>query len=381
LPADVRAWVAQRLPGYMVPATVLALPVLPRTSTGKLDRARLPQPDRASATSADDTPPTRTEAQLRELWRQLLGHAPASCDDDFFAAGGDSLQAIRLAAAQAAGLPLTVEQVLAHRTIRAQAALADHTAAAAPGQRRPRRPAGTRLALTSIQAWFFAHDFADSDHFNQARVFVIDPSVPTPAIAAAVSTTLARHDAFRTRFVHDDEGWHAVLDDRAETALPELTLSSALAEPDLDQDPAIGAGPTDADPLAEQLGRRIDAMHRSLRLVGGPLFAFVLAHHPDTAQRWLLAVAHHLLVDAVSWEILRTDLDTPCTRPPATRDQPPRTRRRPCPPSPDPPQTSTRQRNGGGGTWPPHRNPFSPDPPDPSHRRRAWGNWRGACGG
>jgi amino acid adenylation domain-containing protein len=313
LPGDLRAWVAQRLPGYMVPNRVLALPVLPRTSTGKLDRARLPHSDWSPAALADDAPLTPAEARLRDLWRQLLGHAPASCDDDFFAAGGDSLQAIRLAAAaKAAGLPLTVEQVLAHRTIRAQAALADRTAATGPGQRGPRRPAGTRLALTPIQAWFFAHDFADPDHFNQARVFDVDPSVPTPTIAAAVARTLARHDAFRTRFVPGADGWHGVLDDHADTALPELTLSSPpdTAEQDVDQNPEPGADPTDADPVAEQLRRRLDAMHRSLRLDGGPLFAFVLAHHPNTAQRWLLAVVHHLLIDAVSWEILRTDLET-----------------------------------------------------------------------
>ncbi|KGJ05637.1 enterobactin synthase [Paracoccus halophilus] len=88
---------AARLPGYMLPSAELALAALPVTSNGKLDRKALPAPEFAAAGRAADTP---AEQMLARFFAEILHlPAPAPAEADFFALGGDSLSAVRLAQA------------------------------------------------------------------------------------------------------------------------------------------------------------------------------------------------------------------------------------------------------------------------------------------
>jgi hypothetical protein len=96
--------VARLLPDYMVPATVTPLPALPLTTNGKLDTGRLPAPDLAApAEMAGDESAGPTVAgdfarDLLAAWTNVLGRQ-AGPGDDFFELGGNSLCAVRIAAA------------------------------------------------------------------------------------------------------------------------------------------------------------------------------------------------------------------------------------------------------------------------------------------
>ncbi|WP_327585116.1 non-ribosomal peptide synthetase [Nonomuraea sp. NBC_00507] len=99
-PGDVKAdelaaFLADRLPGYAVPAAITALDDLPLTANGKIDRAALttefePVPD-------DDPPRPGTEQRLAAIWSELLETPPPGRTQNFFTLGGDSLQATRFA--------------------------------------------------------------------------------------------------------------------------------------------------------------------------------------------------------------------------------------------------------------------------------------------
>ena len=99
-PADheLRLHLARRLPDYMVPAAFIALPRLPLTSNGKVDRRSLPPyvPGALESTRALLPPSTPTESRLCELWKKVLGMGRVSVTDNFFQLGGDSLRATRL---------------------------------------------------------------------------------------------------------------------------------------------------------------------------------------------------------------------------------------------------------------------------------------------
>jgi amino acid adenylation domain-containing protein len=92
---ELRAFLRNRLPDFMVPAAFVALPALPLNPNGKVDRKALPRPE---FESADDSAPPTTLAEiiLARIWREILGLKQVSIHDNFFEVGGHSLLAIRL---------------------------------------------------------------------------------------------------------------------------------------------------------------------------------------------------------------------------------------------------------------------------------------------
>lgn len=97
--SELREFVAQTLPQYMVPQHFLCVPQLPRLASGKLDRSSLPRPQWPSSESVRDNNPSAgsTDRRLLEAsWRSLLGGAPPENDHNFMDQGGHSLLALRL---------------------------------------------------------------------------------------------------------------------------------------------------------------------------------------------------------------------------------------------------------------------------------------------
>jgi amino acid adenylation domain-containing protein len=126
-PAQVRAFVRQQLPEYMVPSAYLLVTELPLTPNGKVDRHALPQPLSTSSSQTDTyvAPRDQIERQLAELWEELLGTSPIGVRDNFFDLGGHSLLAARLVfrVQNAFGRNLPVATLLRSATIEELAGL------------------------------------------------------------------------------------------------------------------------------------------------------------------------------------------------------------------------------------------------------------------
>ncbi|MFX4293410.1 amino acid adenylation domain-containing protein [Streptomyces bohaiensis] len=96
-PAALREHLRERLPDYMVPALWTALPALPMTSSQKIDRRALPEPE--IGTPRPYTPPRDpAEEAVATVWAETLGLERVGADDDFFLLGGHSLLATRVLA-------------------------------------------------------------------------------------------------------------------------------------------------------------------------------------------------------------------------------------------------------------------------------------------
>jgi amino acid adenylation domain-containing protein len=116
-PDRLRAYLADRLPEYLVPASVLPVPSFPLTHNGKLDVAKLPAP-RLKPNAAAAPPRDALEKELAGVFCEVLGLDAVGVRDSFFALGGDSILSMRLVGrARARGLEISARHVFECRTV------------------------------------------------------------------------------------------------------------------------------------------------------------------------------------------------------------------------------------------------------------------------
>ncbi len=145
--AGLRAFLQDRLPGHMVPAAFVALPALPLTRHGKLDRAALPAPGFAAVSAAPFAPPeTPVERAVAASWGEVLDLPRVGLDDDFFALGGDSIRAIQVRArAEERRVLFTLQDLFRFPTVRALARAVRTVAEGSAGEERTGVPAAGDL--------------------------------------------------------------------------------------------------------------------------------------------------------------------------------------------------------------------------------------------
>ena len=294
----LRAFLAERLPAYMVPVRFAALPRLPRTAAGKLDRRALAH-ERGTELAAPGralvAPRTPVEATLAGIWKEVLRLDEIGVHDDFFEIGGDSLLSIRvIARAGRAGIRIPVERFFDNPTIAQLAAAVEAPASPAADEATRRDGEGEATGdapLTPIQHWFLDAVPEHRDHWNQAVLLELAPAIGRDAVDAALRALVEHHDALRLRLAERDGG-------RRQEFLPPSD-GVPLRVVTLDGD--------DPSRRAAIVADEADREHRSLRLGEGSLFRGVLFEGAGGWRR-LLLVAHHVVVDDVSWDVLLEDV-------------------------------------------------------------------------
>jgi len=291
--SNLRAYLQEKLPEYMVPAVFVTLESLPLTPNGKVDRKALPAPDRdrPELEEAFAAPSTAIEKILAEIWAQVLGLEQVGIDDNFFELGGDSILSIQvISKANQAGLRLTPKQLFQHQTIAQLAAVAD----TARTQQSEQGLIMGEVPLTPIQHWFFEQNLSDPHHWNQAVLLELQQPLEPALIESVLQELLKHHDALRLRFVRGESGWQQVIANPDEVAPFTCIDLSSLA-------------PEEREAAFQTAATQLQV---SLNLSEGPLLRAALfdlgKHQPN---RLLLAI-HHLAVDGVSWRILIEDFQT-----------------------------------------------------------------------
>jgi amino acid adenylation domain-containing protein/non-ribosomal peptide synthase protein (TIGR01720 family) len=279
-PDQVRAVLASRLPRGLHPATVQQLKELPRTATGKLDRRRLSDVLGCASPVPSSPPQNELERELAKIWAPLLGVAEVGREDDFFALGGDSIIGLQITArARSAGIHITPRQVLTCRTI-----------ARLSAQVKQEWPAASRIEdgtneLTPIQKWFFAQNFEDPAHYNQAVMTIATEHLDERLLIKALRKVAAAHPALRTRFVRNGQEWRSeVLPDAKDVDIELVDLAAV--------------DPADREHVVQEALERAQASHvleeaRLLRVV-------VIA---GSGPKRVMFTAHHLVIDGVSWRV------------------------------------------------------------------------------
>jgi len=284
---DLREFLGQRLPDYMVPSTFVFLKTLPLTANGKIDRDALPEPEAAAGKGQFVAPRNPVETELSHIWATVLGLQKIGIHDNFFELGGDSILGIQIVArANKAGMNLEPRQIFEHQTIAELAAVTKDGPVAEAEQ----ETITGEVTLSPVQARFFELGLHDPDHYNQARLLKLRRPVEPELLRSAVEQLLVHHDALRLRFYRSGREWKQVNSEPQSTVPFERIDISQNAE-------------------TEVLRTHAARIHASLNLQDGPIIRVALFDGANATSSYLLIVVHHLAVDTVSWSVLLEDLE------------------------------------------------------------------------
>jgi amino acid adenylation domain-containing protein len=149
--SDLRAFIADHVPNYMIPSAYVGLTELPQTPNGKVDRDALPAPEWDRAAAADEfvAPQTESERRIAEIWSEVLSVEQIGINDNFFALGGHSLLAMQVMSRlrDQLGVTLTLRAIFDSPTVMELAAAVD---AAEPAEPEQQAPALVRVQRTSL---------------------------------------------------------------------------------------------------------------------------------------------------------------------------------------------------------------------------------------
>ncbi|EFL30088.1 peptide synthetase [Streptomyces viridochromogenes DSM 40736] len=272
---EVKAWAAQHMVEYMVPAHIVVMTEFPLTANGKLDRNALPEP--TTGTGELIRPTTENERAVAAAVAAVLRLEEVGVDQDFFQLGGDSILAISLLGAlRDTGLHVTARQIFTHGTVGALAAVASREDSATVDH----RDVATGPVVGSPVVQWLGETTDAIDGFVQSVVLNTPAGLTADALDAILTALLRRHDMLRARLVRGD---------RFGFDIPEAGPAVApWQECDLPLDECVAHATAGLDPT------------------GGVMLRAVWRR----AARQLVLVAHHVVMDGVSWRILIEDLAT-----------------------------------------------------------------------
>jgi amino acid adenylation domain-containing protein len=302
----ISAHLEHKLPGYMVPASLILLDRLPLTRNGKTDRKALPAPDwEQAAGELFLAPRTETEQAIAEIWATVLGVERVGAEDNFFNLGGHSLLAARVVTQvrKRFEISLSVRALFESPALAAFAAHVDgvrgvETAAAPPDPvlEAVETPAGAEhgvnpLSFPQQQLLFFDELSPGSITYNAALAIRADGELDPGLLRQALRAVFQRHEALRTVLVWGEATPHQVVlaDSEVELALVDL---SSVPEPERS---------AELERMMREHARRPFDLSRELML-RTTLFRLGPAEHV------ILFQPHHVAFDAWAVEVLYRDL-------------------------------------------------------------------------
>jgi amino acid adenylation domain-containing protein len=297
-PQALAAFLAERLPAYMVPAAWVLRERLPLTANGKVDRAALPAPVERGEGGAYVAPRSPVEQVLAGIWEEVLELQRVGVEDDFFALGGHSLVAAQVTSRvlQAFSVELPLRLLFERPTVAALAAEVERlrgSGAAAAAPPLVRAPRGTEAPLSFRQEWRWLLDqlWPSNTGNNVPLALTLRGAVSAPALAAALAAEVERHESLRTRFVSVGGKPVQRIDPPWRPPLPIVDLG--------------GLPPAAAEREAARLAE-VEWVF-PLDVARGPLLRSVLLRLEEEVFVLLLTL-HHIISDGWSMRVLAREL-------------------------------------------------------------------------
>ncbi|MGD2086554.1 MAG: amino acid adenylation domain-containing protein, partial [Candidatus Aminicenantes bacterium] len=324
---QLRAYLQEKVPGYMIPAYFVNLPEIPVTSTGKIDRKSLPQPEVTPALEYV-APRNAVEDSLVNIWCDLLGldRAQIGINDNFFQLGGHSLKAAALLARihRQFSLEIPLAEMFKTPTIRG---IAEYIAKSGKGFYSPIEPVEkkTHYPLSPAQGrMYILHRMEpQSTTYNISTLEILKGDIKKEKIEKIFKRLIHRHESLRTSFemsagkpiqrVHDIVEFEIEYDDASQVevkveveeertsvlagtrGLAPLLIKNFIRPFDLSQAPLLRVG-------------LVKLPHTPTTLGGSPR-PITNTSQKGREDRYLLMVdVHHIVIDGTALQILIDEL-------------------------------------------------------------------------
>ncbi|HEX6288974.1 MAG TPA: amino acid adenylation domain-containing protein, partial [Herpetosiphonaceae bacterium] len=299
LHAQLRAFLADCLPDYMIPAAFVTLSAFPLTPNGKVDRKALPAPDRSALGLAPlELPRTPTEELIAAIWQQVLGVAHVGVHDNFFSLGGHSLLATQILSRvrETFAVELTLAELFNTPMVAGMAEQIELVQQMAHGMETPpitpvRHTEYMPLSFAQQRLWFLHQIDPRSPTYNIPIAVQLNGPLDLDALTRALNAIVARHEALRTTF-------HSIDGQPMQRISPSLELDLPLVD-------LSGYPEAERQPEVFRLAR--EEARRPFDLVDGPLVRLLLLHQTDQ-QHALVLTMHHIVSDGWSQGVFIRDL-------------------------------------------------------------------------
>jgi amino acid adenylation domain-containing protein len=293
---ELRSYLKERIPEYMIPAVFVMLEAMPLTANGKVDRRALPAPEASRAELESDFVAARTpvEEMVAGMWSEVLGVERVGVHDNFFELGGHSLLATqvvtRVRETFEVELPLRLlfeSPTIGELAECIQSARLNHEGLQAP----PVLPVGRErelpLSFSQQRLWFIDQLEPGNNAFNVPIAIRLSGRVDSDALAQSLNEIVRRHEVLRTSFTTIEGKLGQVIDPEHVLQLPVLDYSGLNEEERQEQV---------RQHAAHETATAFDLSH-------GPLLRAKLLRLSED-EHVLLMTMHHIVSDGWSMGIL-----------------------------------------------------------------------------
>ena len=296
--SDLRVYVSEHLPAYMIPSIFVVMEKLPLSPNGKIDRKALPPPDQGRVEIAGKfvAPRDPLEQMMAQIWSKILNVPRIGIHDNFFELGGHSLLVIRAVSRirDVFDVELAPSTFFANSTVAGLATVLAEDKREGKGLSRIERRSQDgpcSLSYAQERLWFLDQLAPGSPLYNIVDVVWFEGKYNAAAMQRAVNELVRRHETLRTAFSSREGRPVQIVVPMVDVAFPELDLRPL---PEKEREETWIS-------LAREEGRKPFNLERP------PLLRGTLVRLSEQKQLLLLTI-HHIIADEWSMEVLQREL-------------------------------------------------------------------------
>ena len=296
----IKFFVKQNVSYYLQPSKYYILDKFPTTIHGKIDKTKLREFKNDSLKIQPDTDSlhkTSLQKILSDLWIKYLKIDAIKLQDDYFDLGGDSIISIQIVSeAKKNNIKIEVSDIFDYPNIlelSQHVSVEDNNIDNQPVVE-PRETA--HVPLTPIQIWFFSLNYKKYNQYNQYALLDVSIDVGIQSIKSIIRSIELKYDVFKYKFSDELGEWKVSLGDEtsSNTALDVQSTDLQYCQ---------------HQHVEKAIQEKFNELNKQIDIKHGPTFIVNIINLPNSDTRLIMMIAHHLVIDTVSWHFMLNDMN------------------------------------------------------------------------